>query len=157
MTDTVAPRPEDLQVMFEHAMREYPFESCGVVIGAPGDPARNAVIPCKNIQRELHERDPQHFRRDADTGYFMDPKDLKNAFTRAAREGLEVVGFYHSHPNHGAYWSAEDHRAAMWADSGEPSYPGAFHIVISVVEGRAREARMFVWDGVSGSFIERAV
>ncbi|MDH5511182.1 MAG: M67 family metallopeptidase [Nitrospinota bacterium] len=143
-------RGEDLAVMRRHAEEEFPSECCGLVLGMPGDPSRNEVRPCGNIQDEMRRRDPAAFQRGADTGYFMDPNDLRDAFRDAARNGLEVVGFYHSHPDHGAYWSEEDHRAAMWGE--EPSYPDAFHVVISVMGGKAAGESLFTWDSANKRF-----
>lgn len=137
-------RPEDLEAMDRQAEEEFPHECCGLVLGKPGDPSKNEVRPCRNIQEEMRQRDPEAFQRGADTGYFMDPKDLHEAFKEAAKKGLEVVGFYHSHPDHGAYWSEEDHKAAMWGD--EPSYPDAFQVVISVMRGKVAQRTLFLWN-----------
>ena len=138
-------RTQDLEEMYHHAEREFPSECCGVVIGEKGNSRRNEVRPCKNIQHELKEKYPNQYSRDSDTGYFMDPKELKAAFDDAARQKLEVVGFYHSHPNHDAYWSEEDHRASLWGD--EPSFPEAFHVVISIYHGKVKGYAAFEWDG----------
>lgn len=137
--------PSDIIVMSDHAKREFPDECCGVILGSPSDPSRNEVRPCANIQRELKERYPHLYSRDADTGYYMDPKDLKSAFDDASRRGLEVVGFYHSHPNHDAYWSDEDHRASLWAGTDEPSFPDTSHVVISVYDGEVKDIAIFTW------------
>jgi len=150
-------RPEDLEVMYAHAEREYPDECCGVVIGKHGDPSSNEVRPCANIQRQLKEKYPHLYQRDADTGYFMDPKDLKTAFEDASAAGLDLVGFYHSHPNHDAYWSEEDHRAAMWAGADEPSFPDAGHVVISIYDGKTKGAAMFEWSVAEKRFVRSEI
>ena len=150
---TAHPRPEDIKAMAAHAEREYPSECCGVILGKRDDPSKNQVRPCKNIQEEMRRRDPDSFKRGADTGYFMDPKDLRDAFMDAHKLGLELIGFYHSHPEHGPYWSDEDHRAAMWGD--EPSYPDAFHVVISVIKGEAAGHSVFAWDEAAKRFSAR--
>jgi len=146
-------RPEDLDAMFSHAEREYPNECCGVIIGKTGDSSKNEVRPGTNIQAQLKERYPELYQRGADTGYFLDPKELRAAFEDAAARGLDVIGFYHSHPNHDAYWSEEDHRAAMWAGTDEPSFPDAVHVVISIFDGKVRGAAAFVWDERERRFI----
>lgn len=138
--------PIDLKVMNDHAEREYPNECCGIILGDRGDPSQNEVRPCKNIQNELKEKYPDKYSRDADTGYFIDPKELITAFNDAAKRKLEVIGFYHSHPDHEAFWSEQDHRAAMWAGGDEPSYPGADHVVISIFHGEAKGAAVFAWN-----------
>lgn len=140
----------DIDIMYRHAERQYPNECCGVIIGDAADPSKSEVISCTNIQHELKEKYPHLYSRDADTGYFIDPKELKAAFDRASKLKLAVIGFYHSHPNHDAYWSEEDNRAAMWGD--EPSFPGAFHVVISIYNGKAKGYAAFGWDADSKSF-----
>ncbi|MBI4666672.1 MAG: M67 family metallopeptidase [Nitrospinae bacterium] len=148
-------RPEDLEVMFAHARREFPNECCGVILGALGDYSKNEVRPCANIQHQLKEKYPELYTRDADTGYFMDPKDLKHAFEDAMKNGKTVIGFYHSHPGHEAYWSGEDHRAAMWAGSDEPSFPDASHVVISVYEDGVKGHAVFSWSPAEGRFARK--
>jgi len=150
-------RPEDMEIMYSHAVREYPNECCGIILGKVGDPSFNEVRPGTNIQQQLKEQYPHLYQRDADTGYFLDPKELMAAFTDAEKRELEVTGFYHSHPNHAPYWSDEDHRAAMWAGTGEPSYPDTYHVVISIYDGIVKGAAMFLWDAVSGQFVEEPI
>ncbi|MGK7344512.1 MAG: Mov34/MPN/PAD-1 family protein [Candidatus Nitrospinota bacterium M3_3B_026] len=145
-------RKEDLAVMYGHAEAEYPDECCGVIIGDPEDPGANEVRPGKNIQAQLKEKYPDVYSRGADTGYFLDPRDLKAAFEEAAKRGLQVIGFYHSHPEHEAYWSEEDNRAAMWEGSDEPFYPDAVHVVISIFDGKAKGAAAFAWDNEEKRF-----
>lgn len=150
-------RPQDLEIMYEQAAREYPNECCGVVIGKIGDPESNEVRPGTNIQHELREKYPHLYSRDADTGYFLDPRELKTIFEEAGKRGLDIVGFYHSHPNHDPYWSQEDYRAAMWADSEEPSFPDAFNVVVSVYDGVVKGASVFVWDAAAKKFLEEKI
>ena len=150
--ETIKLRAEDIGVMYAHAEREYPHECCGVVIGEKNDPTKNEARPCKNIQNEMREKQPEMFKRSADTGYFMDPHDVRKAFEDAKKNNLEVLGFYHSHPDHDIYWSQEDHRAAMWAGTDEPSFPDASNIIISVREGTATGAAIFMWDNESQTF-----
>lgn len=150
-------RQEDLRKMYDHAVDQFPNESCGVVLGKPGEPGKTEVRMLTNIQHQLNKLYPDLYHRGADTGYFADPKELISVFNEAASNGLEVIGFYHSHPNHDAYWSKEDHKAAMWAGTDEPSFPGAFHVVVSIYDGVVKGAAMFKWDPESKSFVESSV
>ncbi len=147
----------DLDAMFKHAKSEYPSESCGVIIGDLDDPAKNRVRPCANIQNKLKEKYPDTYERGADTGYFMDPKDVRLAFEDANSMGLEVIGFYHSHPDHDAYWSDEDHKAAMWAGTDEPSFPEASNVVISIKEGEVKDVAIFTWNADEKSFVKSGI
>jgi len=154
---SVTLREEDLNVMFDHAVREYPDECCGIIIGEQGTAVRNEVRPCANIQRQLKQKYPHLYQRDADTGYFVDPKEMMAVFDDAAKRKLDIVGFYHSHPNHEPYWSEEDHRAAMWAGAGEPSYPSAFHVVVSIYGGVVKSAAAYVWDEANKVFARKDI
>jgi proteasome lid subunit RPN8/RPN11 len=134
----------DLAVLKEHSVREYPFECCGVILGIPGEPERTRIRKCTNIQNRLHENDPAQFPRDARTAYYIDPKELLSIFKEAEEDSLKVIGFYHSHPDHEAYFSQEDYRLAMFGD--EPSYPEASYIIISVFDRAVREMAVFTWN-----------
>ena len=59
---------------------------------------------------------------------------------RDARErGLEIVGFYHSHPDHPAQWSPTDLADAHWI--------GCSYMITTVENGRATETNSFVLSG----------
>jgi len=82
----------------------------------------------------------------------MDPKELlaMNREVDSGRAGLKA--FYHSHPNHDAYFSAEDKRQALFGD--EPSYPDATYLVISVYDRQVRNIKAYQWDETAKDFIE---
>jgi proteasome lid subunit RPN8/RPN11 len=135
----------ELRSMYEHALEEYPSECIGVVTGLPDDAAAREVSRLTNSQNDFHAKDPGNFRRDARTGYFVDPKEVLNLARETEKRGDKILAFYHSHPDHDAYFSKEDFAGAvMW---GEPVYPGAVYIVISVSDGVVKEAVQFSWDG----------
>lgn len=140
----------ELQAIKQHSVEEYPHECCGVVLGLPGDPGKTRIQRCTNIQNKLHGQDPEKFPRDARTAYYIDPQELLKTFRDAEKEGLEVIGFYHSHPDHEAYFSQEDFRMAMLGD--EPSYPNASYIVVSVFNRSVRDLAVFSWRPESRSF-----
>lgn len=143
--------------MYSHAKEEFPNEACGVIIGRVGDAESVEIVKCANIQQAMKEKYPEQFVRGADTGYFMDPKDVRRAFDLATEKGVEVIGFYHSHPNHDAYWSQEDHRAAMWAGTDEPSFPDATHVVVSIYNRVVKGAALFLWDDELGVFEKKSI
>src|SRR5262250_2890512 len=88
---------------------EYPAECCGVVMDKNGE---RLLIPCRNIQDELHAKDPQRHPRDSRTAYYIDPKDLI-AMGRREAQGYRVLTIYHSHIDAGAYFSATDKHNAL--------------------------------------------
>lgn len=127
-----------------HAASEaaYPSEACGLLVDS-GDGLR--IVPCENLQDAMHARDPQRFTRTSATAYFIDPAVLMQHDGR-------IRCIYHSHPDHGAYFSDEDQRAAVFFD--EPAYADASYLVISVQGGRAVDQRMFVWSEAEGRFVD---
>lgn len=138
-----------LEEIHQHALESYPDECCGVVLTADGE---HYVRRVDNIQDRLHLEDPIRNPRNARTAYFMDPKQLYAVLSEAEQPGWQILGFYHSHPEHTAYFSAEDRQRAMAWD--EPAYPGAFYLVISVV-GRAVKDQVAVgWDPQRLDFAE---
>lgn len=142
-----------LDMMILRAEKDYPNEACGIVIGPKGIHKAIGVFPIRNIQDELHEKDPVRFPRKAATAYQMDPKDVKIVEKEAESKGFETKLFYHSHPDHGVYFSEEDRAIACpW---GEPSYPDVGHVVISVEKGKAVAASEFFWNPEKKDFEER--
>jgi [CysO sulfur-carrier protein]-S-L-cysteine hydrolase len=109
-----------------------------------------ALMPCRNIQDELHAQDPVRHPRNSRTAYFIDPKDLL-AIGRRESQGYRVATIYHSHIDTGAYFSPTDRQNALV--NGEPAYPDAVYVVVSVLEGRVADAAAFVWDTAAHDFV----
>ena len=147
---------EHVEAMFAHAVRDYPHECCGLLFGPAGDArAVSEVTPIPNIQDRLHAEDPAQYPRDSRIAYVMDPDAHLGATRAAEARGLELRGVYHSHPDHGVYFSEEDRRlAAPW---GEPMFPGAAYIVMSVTAGGVAAASQFVWDAERSDYREAAL
>ena len=135
----------------EQAEAEYPAECCGVLLTRADAEPHRLLLPCKNVQSELHAKDPQRHPRDARTAYFIDPKDLL-AIGRREGQGYGVDVIYHSHIDAGAYFSATDKQNALM--NGEPFYPAATYVVVSVMEGKVADIRGFVWQQAAREFVE---
>src|SRR5690242_4804150 len=135
------PRPL-LDAIYQHARAGYPEEVCGFVIG--GDEVRR----CDNRQNALHAEDPVAFPRDARTAYNLGAKDLF-FLDRSQNSDRPVRIIYHSHVDVGAYFSAEDERAATV--DGELLYP-VDYLVVDVQKDGVRGAKLFRFDG--GRFVE---
>jgi [CysO sulfur-carrier protein]-S-L-cysteine hydrolase len=133
----------------QHAQEIFPDECCGAIL-MKND--REEVRRIANIQNVMREKDPQQFPRDATIAYFMEPKELL-AVNREVDSGKAALkAFYHSHPNHDAYFSAEDKRQALFGD--EPSYPDTAYVVISVYDRQVRNLKAFQWDEAAKDFVE---
>lgn len=139
-----------LRDLLAHAEGEYPNEACGVVLGLPGGKVR--VRPMRNIQDEMHRRLPEHYPRNARMAYQWDDVERRQMEAECAAPGCRLLAVYHSHPDHGAYFSETDQAAAT--PLGEPTYPGAAQIVVSVLEGKAAEIKAFVWSAEAGAYVE---
>ncbi|MGH7264010.1 MAG: Mov34/MPN/PAD-1 family protein [Candidatus Rokuibacteriota bacterium] len=141
----------ELAAIRRQAEGEYPAECCGVVlVHADGARARR-LHPCRNIQDALHAKDPERFPRDSRTAYYMAHEDLLE-ISRREMEGYGVHVIYHSHVDAGAYFSETDRRNALI--DGQPAYPGATYVVVSVVGARAGDARAFGWAPTASDFVE---
>jgi proteasome lid subunit RPN8/RPN11 len=132
--------PEEIERIQSQAVAEYPAESCGVLLTRAGE---RRLMPCRNVQNELHARDPERHPRDARTAYYIDPADLLR-IGRLEGEGFTVHVIYHSHIDAGAYFSETDRRNALLGD--EPAYPTATYVVTSLMEGRVDAMAAFRWD-----------
>jgi adenylyltransferase/sulfurtransferase len=132
------------------AVAEYPAECCGVVLARSAGPTERLFLPCRNIQDELNRKDPERHPRNARTAYYIDPRDLLTIGRREA-EGYRVATIYHSHIDTGAYFSETDKRNALV--DGEPAYPDAVYVVVSVMGGRPAGANAFAWDPARRDFV----
>jgi proteasome lid subunit RPN8/RPN11 len=153
---TLAIERAALAAMHAHAEESFPEECCGVLFATPdGQVARRMT----NVQNRLHAADPERHPRDARTAYQMEPRELLEVSRTGDRPGWRIVAFYHSHPDHGAYFSATDKAQALWGegDEAEPSYPGVAWLVLSVYERTVRDAKAFAWDEGARDFTEVAV
>jgi len=89
-----------------HAAAQYPHEACGVLLGRALEKACEVqeAVPCRNINAErAHDR------------YQIDPKEQLKVEKDARARGLDVLGYFHSHPDHPAAASATD-LALSWED-----------------------------------------
>lgn len=142
--------PEELVRVRAQAEAEYPAECCGVLLARSAPAPDRALMPCRNIQDELHAQDPARHPRDSRTAYFIDPKDLL-AIGRREGQGYRVATIYHSHVDTGAYFSPTDRQNALI--NGEPAYPDAVYVVVSVLAGRPAGANAFAWDPERRDFL----
>jgi adenylyltransferase/sulfurtransferase len=138
--------------MYTQALAEFPFECCGMIIGAAGDDigADDIVKPCRNVQQELHQKYPERFPRDATIGYTMAKDDIEAIVKESQERGWMVKVCYHSHPNTGAYFSQEDQRNAEGWDLW---FPGVQFVVLSAYPGEIRDVQGYRWDEATQTFV----
>jgi len=127
--------------MYDHALSEYPDECCGIITG---NDDTQTVHHCENIQNRLHAEDPLRFPRDARTAYFIDRTEFDRVISSSLVKGEKVLALYHSHAEHEAYFSEED--VAAQTVFGEPEFPDALHVVISVMNQKIHDLKCFKWE-----------
>jgi len=132
-----------------HARDAFPEECCGILLF---DGATQQVRRLENIQNKLHALDPDTYPRTAVIAYAMDPKELELVIDNASRNGARLKAFYHSHPDHDAYFSAEDKVFA--SPFGEPTFPNTAQIVVSIYDREVKRMGAFVWSDEKNDFVE---
>src|ERR1700712_4347423 len=126
-------RYSDYEALRTHGEETYPNECCGVLLGTStpegnGAATSNAV---HQIVRAGNTRtDSAHNR------YNIAPQELVKIQRQARGLGLDIVGFYHSHPDHPAQWSQTDMAEAHWM--------GCSYIITSVEKGAAKITNSFL-------------
>jgi proteasome lid subunit RPN8/RPN11 len=115
---------DHIEAIKRHGERTYPEECGGLLLGVVEDGALavREVLPLDNIRK-----DSRHNRVE------LDPLDYARAEREAAKRGLGVWGYYHSHPDHPAVPSGFDLEHAPFT---EWSY-----LVVSVRDGKAEDLR----------------
>ena len=141
----------ELDTIQRHARADYPSEACGVLLVRAGAPEERRLLACRNIQDELHARDPARFPRTARTAYYIAHANLIEIGRREG-DGFEVKVIYHSHVDAGAYFSETDRRNALV--DGTPAYPHATYVVVAVADGRVTETRAHRFSLEGQDFIE---
>lgn len=109
-----------LQEVRAHGEATYPEECCGFLLGRIVDGQNHVVASHRapNSQTEQRER-----------RYQITPHDYVAAARSADEQGVEIVGFYHSHPDHPARPSQTDLE--------EATFPGFTYVIVSVMSGRS--------------------
>ena len=135
----------DWHALRSHGEETYPHECCGILLGTFDIDKDERVV--KHVIRAGNTRlDSLHNR------YNIDPKELIAAQKQARQAGLDIVGFYHSHPDHPPRWSATDLAEAHWI--------GCSYVITSVTKGSADMTKSFALKGTleeDKSFVEEEV
>lgn len=116
--------PKELETKIrEHGEKTYPFECCGI-IGGIKEGSNNIAKYIYEVNNS-REDDAKHNR------YIMTPKDVLTAEKKFTKDGIEIIGFYHSHPDHPAKPSQFDLDHASW-----PIYS---YVIVAVEKSKAKE------------------
>jgi proteasome lid subunit RPN8/RPN11 len=125
-----------------HGARDYPNECCGVLFGRVDGGVKLVIeaVPLKNLRTEPEKAKeilPLEVpgRESERNRFLIDPREQLRAEKDARARGLEVVGYYHSHPDHPARPSNYDR---------EHAWPWYSYVIVSVVRGEAKELTSWV-------------
>ena len=113
-----------------HGEQSYPQECCGILLGkveSDGNVVREIVRAGNTRTDSAHNR------------YHIAPEELIRAQREGRRRGLDIFGFYHSHPDHPAQWSQTDFDEAHWV--------GCSYVITAVVAGKANITNSFLLTG----------
>jgi len=114
------------QVMLDHAREAYPRECCGILLGveqANGERVVTSAFPCRNA-----------YEGDQGDRFVIDPRDQVRASLKSRSEEMDILGFFHSHPDCAAYFSATDLKN---------SWPWYSNVVLSIRQGEIAGAAAF--------------
>jgi len=114
------------QVMLNHARAAYPRECCGILLGIEKDGGERVVseaFPCRNA-----------YEGDQSDRFLIDPRDQVTANLKSRSENIDILGFFHSHPDCDAYFSATDLKN---------SWPWYSNVVMSIRQGEIAHAAAF--------------
>ena len=147
----------------DHAEQDYPEECCGLLIGLSGQSegmefrAVMQVVPSPNVWAEslfaqrsgiasgiasmiASEAAVLQAKTDSESlerRYAVDPSLMMKAQRHARAKGWDIIGIYHSHPNHEAIPSEWDRQ---WA------WPQYSYVIVSVKDGTAQDLRSWTLD-----------
>ena len=130
-TEAILTIPAELyETIRQHGERTYPHECCGVLLGKSGEDGNivEAAVEAGNTRT-----DSAHNR------YSIAPQELIRIQRQGRERGLDIVGFYHSHPDHPAQWSKTDFEEAHWI--------GCSYVITSVEQGTAQITNSFLLNG----------
>ena len=123
-----------LAAIREHGARAYPEECCGALLGVVED----GTVRVARIERIENARREERRRR-----YAIEPLEYARLEKQADSEGLSILGFYHSHPDHPAVPSEYDR---------EHGLPFFHYVVVAVGAGSPGEVAAFVLSEDRGVF-----
>lgn len=119
------------EAMRRHGEETYPHECCGALLGhciLPGSWRIVSAVRAGNTRT-----DSAHNR------YQIAPLELVHIERDARKQGLDIAGFYHSHPDHPAQWSQTDFAEAHWL--------GCAYVITEVRGGNAATTNAFLLAG----------
>jgi proteasome lid subunit RPN8/RPN11 len=133
---------EHLESIRQHGARDYPSECCGILLGKTEGDAKQVreVVPLANLRHDpsrAQELLPLHDpgRETEKNRFLIDPLEQLRVEKDARARGLEVLGYYHSHPDHPARPSNYDR---------DHAWPWYSYVIIAVEQGAPKDLTSWV-------------
>lgn len=124
-----------------HGIRTYPDECCGILLGKTEEDGTKVLA-------ELFITDNSRNRSEQYHRFEISPDDLLRAEQDARKEKLDVLGFYHSHPDHPARPSEYDRQHA---------FPFYSYIIVSITRSKPDDFTCWVLDEKTFQFDEEKI
>ena len=120
--------PQLAKKIRQHGSESYPHECCGALLGRDGQGERGGVAG----KREILEVVPVLNRSttNARNRFSISAEDVRDVEMASLSRGLDVVGWYHSHPDHAARPSEYDRQNA---------WPWYSYVIVSVLQGEPED------------------
>ena len=132
---------QQLSQIRQHGERDYPFECCGLMLGrfeVDGRKIGLEIYPISNAREEEAKRNR----------FLIRPEELMRGEKYAREKGLDVVGFYHSHP---------DDRAVPSQYDLEHAWPTYSYIVVAVENAKGADLRSWEMEADRSRFNEEEI
>ncbi len=129
----------DVGHIHDHAKEAYPEECAGVLVGMDTGGMKIVV----DVWRAENTHEEERSRR-----FLIEPLKIKEFEERAAERDMDVLGFYHSHPDHPAEPSEYDR---------EHAWPGWSYVIASVSAENVQDMRSWVLKGDRSGYDEEPI
>jgi proteasome lid subunit RPN8/RPN11 len=133
----------DYQAIRAHGEETFPHECCGALLG-------HATLEGNHVHKLVRAGNTRTDR--AHDRYNIAPEELIKIQRQARGLGFDIVGFYHSHPDHPAQWSKTDFDEAHWV--------GCSYVITEIAGGKAAITNSFLLTGTGEEdkqFIDEAI
>ncbi len=129
-----------LDDIFDHSRKTYPEECCGILVGCDEGEQRIVV---ESHRAENVSKERRHDR------FLIDERKLIEVLKTVRSLPVDVIGFYHSHPDYPSRPSRFDTENAAW--------PGYSYLIVSVEKERVAAAQSWIMQDGSTQFVEEPI
>lgn len=129
-----------IEQIYTHMEKTYPEEACGLIIGTVGkqnEKVAETFRSCKNLNQERSE-----------DRYELDPKDMLSVQQECENKPWDIIGIYHSHPDHPSRPSKFDT---------DHAWHGYSYLIVSVNKGNVENMQSWELSEIENIFNEESV